>query len=317
MKDRGKVQRLLLWGAGLLVLLLLPAPGTAQEAQPASPEEAAIRGMAQKYEDAFNRGDARAIGDLFAPTADYLDDTGEVTRGREAIVRSYQDFFAQNRKVKVKVTVTSVRLITPDVAIMDGFTQREPSTEPTRGRFAVAYVKQNGNWLMAGVRGTTEERPSRYDRLQDLGWLIGEWEDQDPAAKVHTRFSWGENRNWILASFTIKHRSGDVISGTARIGWDPVRNQVRSWVFDTEGGHMAGYWLHKDNTWTVTCTGFTGAGEKASCVNTYTYLDKNTYLWKSASRLVNNVPEADIPEVKVVRVPPSAKGSATDTEENP
>ena len=79
---------------------------------------------------------------------------------------------------------------------------------------------------------------------------------------------------------------------------------------------MEGYWLHKDNTWTVTCTGFTGEGERASCVNTYTCSDKNTYLWKSTNRFVNGVPEADIPEVKTVRVPPSGSGSLPAATEN-
>jgi uncharacterized protein (TIGR02246 family) len=317
MKHRETVQTLLLLGASVLILLFLPAPGAAQEAQPASSEEAAIRKMVQQYEDAFNRADVQAIGDRFIPTADYMDDTGRVMRGREAIAQSYRDFFAQNKKLKIKVTVNSVRLLTPDVAIADGFTQAESSTEPVRGRFSVVYVKQNGSWLVASVREVTEQRASRYDRLKDLEWLIGEWEDQDPAARVRTAFAWGENKNWILVSFTVKHRNGDVISGTARIGWDPLRNQVRSWVFDTEGGHIEGYWLRKDNTWTVTCAGFTGEGGRASCVNTYTYVDKNTYLWKSANRLVNGAPDPDIPEIKVVRVPPSGSASLPTTKENP
>ena len=317
MKDRDKVRALLLFGTSVLVLLFLPAFGIAQDAQPASQEEAAIRKAAQQYEDAFNRGDAQAIGAMFTPTADYVDDTGRATRGREAITQSYRDFFAQDKKIKIKATVNSVRLLTPDVAITDGFTQRESSTEPTRGRFTVVYVKQNEGWLVASVRGITEEEPSHYDRLKDLEWLIGEWEDQDQEAKVHTSFEWGENRNWILASFTVKHRNGDIVSGKVRIGWDPLRDQIRSWVFDNEGGHMVGYWLHKDNTWTVTCAGFTGEGERASCVNTYTFVDKNAYLWKSTNRVVNDAPEADIPEVKVVRVPPSGNGSLPAAKDNP
>ena len=31
-----------------------------------------------------------------------------------------------------------------------------------------------------------------------------------------------------------------VLSGTQRIGWDPLNRQFKTWIFDSEGGHAEG-----------------------------------------------------------------------------
>ena len=42
---------------------------------------------------------------------------------------------------------------------------------------------------------------------------------------------------------------------TQRIGWDPLTKQIKSWVFDSEGGYGDGLWTRKGNQWVIKSTG--------------------------------------------------------------
>ena len=104
----------------------------------------------------------------------------------------------------------------------------------------MVYVKQDGRWLQAAVRDELLGGPTPHERLGELEWMIGEWVNESQAAVVHTTCRWSEDGNFLLREFTMKTQGEPVLSGTQRIGWDPVRQQIRSWVFDSEGGFGQG-----------------------------------------------------------------------------
>ncbi len=72
----------------------------------------AIRETAQRFADAFNKGDAKAIAALWTEDGDFVDEAGERTVGREAIGKKYAAFFAENSDGKIEVIDDSVRQVT-------------------------------------------------------------------------------------------------------------------------------------------------------------------------------------------------------------
>jgi uncharacterized protein (TIGR02246 family) len=85
----------------------------------AQSDEAAIRAVVQKYVDARESMDAHAIEALFTNDADQLVSTGEWRKGRGELVRGTMAS-SQSSGGKRTITVVSVRLVAPDVAIVDG-----------------------------------------------------------------------------------------------------------------------------------------------------------------------------------------------------
>src|SRR5262245_3657409 len=82
-------------------------------------DEAAIRELVSKYVDARERIDPKAVEELFTSDADQLVSSGEWRRGRDAVVRGTMASSSSSGG-KRTISVESVRLVTPDVAIADG-----------------------------------------------------------------------------------------------------------------------------------------------------------------------------------------------------
>ena len=82
-------------------------------------DEASVRKVVQKYVDARESMDAKAIEALFTNDADQLVSTGEWRKGRTEVVRGTM-VSSQSSGGKRTITVVSVRFVAPDVAIADG-----------------------------------------------------------------------------------------------------------------------------------------------------------------------------------------------------
>ena len=55
-----------------------------------------------------------------------------------------------------------------------------------------------------------------------------------------------------------------------RIGWDPLTKQIKSWVFDSEGGYGDALWTRKGNQWVIKSTGVLPDGRTASATHVLT-----------------------------------------------
>ena len=91
------------------------------------------------------------------------------------------------------------------------------------------------------------------------------------------------------------------MAGMQIIGWDPAAKQVRSWVFDSDGGFAEGRWTQKGGRWSITSTGTLPDGGKASSVNVITRVDDDQFKWKSLNRTAGGELLPNIDEVVVVR----------------
>jgi uncharacterized protein (TIGR02246 family) len=271
-----------------------------------SPEDvSAIRKRAAEYVEAYNRHDAAALAELWADDAVYLNrDTGEPIEGRDAIREMFAGMFQSGEASELGVGIQSIRLITPDVAIEDGVAEiRAAEGEVKISAYTAIHVKKNGAWYLHSVRETDAPSPPTREpsELDQLAWLVGQWVDEAEDATVHTSWQWAKNEHFLTSNFSVSVGGQVEMEGTQVIGWDPVAGQIRSWVFDSEGGFGDGVWRHEGNQWIVEATSTLNDGSQASATNVYTPLDDNTFTWKSTNRVVEGDLQDDVAEVLVHR----------------
>jgi len=90
------------------------ADATAAKSDPdRAADEKAIRATADDFIKAFNGGDAKAVGALWATDSEYTDESGQSFHGREAIQKEYVDLFKDHRGATMTVEIESVRFLGP------------------------------------------------------------------------------------------------------------------------------------------------------------------------------------------------------------
>lgn len=302
----------------LLGLLTFPRVGFAEgppAADPARAEDAkAISAVVAELTRAFNAGDAKAVAKLF--TADAVVETEEEGKiqGGAAIEAGFADLFKREPGAKMAIVSQSLTFAGPALAIEEGratMTSADKAAEPERTRFTVVYVKNHdGRWLQALV----QERPDAaaatpHERLAGLEWLVGEWVDESAEAVVFTTCKWSpDGGNYLLREFTVKVAGEALLKGTQRIGWDPLNQQVRSWVFDSRGGYSEGLWSRAGDQWIVKSHGVQVDGKAASSTQIITRLAKDRIGWRSVDRVHGGVAIPDVEEFILVRKPPGPAG---------
>lgn len=271
-------------------------------------EERAIRASAAAFAKAYNDHNARAVAELFALKAEIIDESGELTRGREAIEQAFAAVFKEHPKVEVQCEIESIRILTPNIGVEEGLvrSKQAPDEPESVSSYVAVHVRVEGKWLVASVRDfeAPPPEPTAHDRLEQLAWLVGEWVDESPQAVVHSSCDWDETGNFLIQKFEVRREGRVGLSGTMRIGWDAVARQIRSWVFDSQGGHVEGFWLQSGDEWIVKARGHTSAGETASAVNVYRRVDNDTIAWRSFERTLDGEPLEDVPPVTIKRKPP-------------
>ena len=283
-----------------------PAAGVSASKPAPQAEELAIRRAVDAWVRAYNAGDAKALASLFRLDGEVIDEDGNRAQGREAIEGVFHRIFKENPKSHVEVAIQSIRFLSPTVALEEGTsTAVHNADQPAqRSRYTVVHVKQASMWQMLSARDLPSEAPFAEEQLKPLAWLIGDWVDESPEALVATSYHWADNRCYILGEFTVKIGGRPAMTGSQRIGWDPLAKKIRSWVFDSEGGFAEGVWTRQGNRWIVKMTGVTREGKPASSTNVTTHVSKDRMTWQSRDRVVGGEAMPDSEQIPVVRKPP-------------
>jgi uncharacterized protein (TIGR02246 family) len=80
----------------------------------------AVDQLLEELVEAWNAGDARAYGARFCPDATFTNSDGSVDLGRDELVRHAAEAFrGVLAGTKLSLTVRKLRLIRPDVAVVD------------------------------------------------------------------------------------------------------------------------------------------------------------------------------------------------------
>ena len=270
-----------------------------------SADEATIRANANKFVEAYNRRDSKTMASMWSPEAVYMDPTtGEGVVGREAIAKQFDFTFAGAEDAKLAVTVDSIEFVSPNVAIEKGTAAvTYADFDPEKTSYTAVHVKRDGQWLLDRVSEAEipPPPPSNYEHLKELEWMIGSWVDEDAAVTIQTDCEWTKNRNFITRSFAVV--IGDQVdkSGMQIIGWDPAARQIRSWVFDSDGGFSDGKWTRKGNRWLVQQSGTLPDGGKSSALNIFTQVNGDSFTWQSINRDADGEVLPNVEEVLIVR----------------
>jgi uncharacterized protein (TIGR02246 family) len=289
-----------------------PTPAPANE----RPEDAkAIEALTQAFLKAYNQGDAQAIAALFTEEGEAASDELEAeVRGRKAIAEHFASAFKQNPGAKLEVRSESVHFLGPDLARETGYTRVTPNAgkgAPETGRYVALLVRQGGRWLHASVVESADRPPTPHERLVELEWMLGDWVDENDEGVVHTTCKWSDDGNFLLREFTLRFAGRPVLSGSQRIGWDPLTGEFKSWIFEPDGGHSEGSWGRDgENHWIIHARGVLADGRAVASTQVLTRVGKTRARWKSINRTIGGEAFPDIAEIVLVRTPPKAKVSA-------
>lgn len=293
--------------ASAVTLGVLPGATAAGENAGAASDVAAIRAAVDSYVAAYNRRDAKAVAAHWSESGQWVSPSGERIEGNAAIQREMETLFAENPDQKLEVIDPTIRLISPDVAMEEGKVRvSQPGEAPEDSTYVAIHAKKNGQWKLESVRETTVPDVQPHLQLKQLEWLVGEWVDESPDAVVEHRCRWSDDRHFLLGQFVVQWQGQPAMKGDLRIGWDPLRRQIRSWIFDSEGGFAEGLWTKVGERWVVKMTGVRPDGTTASATNSYEPLRKDQYQYTSVDRIVGGQAEPD-QSVRIVRKPPEPK----------
>lgn len=314
MRQHGLFATLARAAFGLVLALCWPITTVhSQDAKPTAKLDSSadlelLRASAKAFETAFNAGDAKAIGGLFIEKAEAVDDAGDIYEGRPAIVARFEDLFKEFPKAAISIDVTSLRLLSPEVAVEDGLgtTTLVPEEPCSRSPYSVVHVKRDGKWMMASVREFPAEsaEATAHEQLEELSWLVGHWVDEGSDGRVETTCEWSEDGNYLLQNYVVKSRIGGTMKGSQRIAWDPLRRTIRSWAFDQSGAFTEATWTPLEDAWIVKAEGVTPDGRAVSVTRYVSPLDNDSYQIDSTSLVVGRE-ELPTTTVRVVRRPPA------------
>src|SRR6187200_1801784 len=129
-------------------LVFAAMPQAAQQPAKVTPDEAAVRDIVQRYTQAREKNDPKALEALFTADADQYTSAGEWRRGLPALVKGMLATSASNPGIRA-IVVQAVRFVTPDVAIVDG----DYMTGTEQRLWTTLIVRREAKgWRIAGIR---------------------------------------------------------------------------------------------------------------------------------------------------------------------
>lgn len=290
-------------GVALALVMLAPAAGFGQTVD--KKDEDALMKAAEAFVAAFDKGDAKALAALWTKDCVYRDQKGIETKGRPAIEKMFQGFFAENKGMKLRINIAAMREVTKDVIIEEGTTEvlTTDGAPPSVAHYVILHVKKGGTWYLDIVKESVYMAPTNYKYLRGLEWIIGNWADDKEKGNIgRLSYSWGPGQNYITGIYATTFKNISLGSGTQWIAWDPKAKQIRSWTLDHNGTFGEGFWTNKDDRWIVKTSNVLADGKIVTATNIITRIDLDTMTWQSTERAVDGMPLPSIPEIKMKRV---------------
>jgi uncharacterized protein (TIGR02246 family) len=269
------------------------------------PEKAAVLALDREYEAAFAKGDAPALAAFFAEDAEYTTDDGNILRGRAKIEQSLREGLQANKGAKLAIALESVSLLAPEVAVEKGSSSvTAKDGENSASSYTAIYVKKDGKWKISHLIETPQAPATPRERLEELAWLAGEWNETDPEnnLSVHSQYTWARGGNFLTRNVTVQRAGETTLEGWQVIGWDPLEEHIRSWTFDSEGGFAQGNWTRDGERWLVREAGVAPDGTRTGSDQTFTKLSPDRLVWESNNRTLNGEPQPNIGRIEIHRV---------------
>ncbi len=255
-----------------------------------------IRKASSNYVEALNRGDPDAIASFWTPQGTFVDADDNTHQAQELARQEFSNDVAPQDERIVAKHQSTIRLITPDVAIeqgSDGLKQTGHRGSP-QTRFIAIWVQTGDRWLLDYLKELSVPSPSQKGRLDELGWMVGHWNFQADGTKARLSVSWSDQRRFLIQRYTVQIPGQDELRGEQRIAWDPSRKQIRSWLFRSDGGFVEGVWSREEDAWVVKKVGVMPDGERTTAINLWVHEDPDTCWFKSLNAKVGDLKVDDV-----------------------
>ena len=267
-----------------------------------SPSDQTTDEDAGKYEEAYNKGDAKTLAGFYSEDVDYIDQDGAEVKGRDAMQKLLADNFQQNPGVKLAITTEEVKQLTPDVKVSRGFATVTPvNGAATTTRYTLVKVRKGDHWEISQMNEREAPPLSAYSKLAALEWMVGTWQDKSGDQTVQAKINWAGDKNFLVRTINVQGNETST-DGWEIIGWDPVRQQIRSWIFDSNGGFGESSWVNNGEDWLIRASNVLPDGGRSTAENVLTRVDDNKFTWESQNRTLNGEPQPSLDKIEVQRV---------------
>lgn len=284
-------------------VVALAGAAFAQTSESVSPEKAAVLELDRAYEAAFAKGDATALAAFFAEDAEQTTEDGTLLRGRTEIEQAIRAGLKENQGAKLAISLESVRLLAPEVAIEKGMsTVTAKSGETSESLYTAVYVKKDGKWKISQLTETALPDATPREQLAELEWLVGAWSEKDGDTTINTKVDWARGGNFLTRDTTVKRGDETTLEGWQIIGWDAAQGRIRSWTFDSEGAFSEGVWTRSGNSWLVRDSGVLPDGSRTTSDQTISKSSAEKFTWESNNRTLNGDLQPSIGRFEINRV---------------
>lgn len=253
-----------------------------------SPLIAEVRASLGQYVEVFNRADAEGLTQFWAEDASYVGSGGKRITGRGEVLGFYRDLFANNPGIRMDVADTTIEPATEGWAREFGtdiLTYADGTAEESP--YSAVLRKVGDKWLIQSVVDLDPSgQPSHYEKLKVLDWLIGSWREEGDGMIVETTYEWSPKQNTILGKYSMTADGVVEKDGVIVIGWDPIDQNIRSWMFDSDGGTAVGAWYEKEGKWFSKAVHVLPDGQTGSSTRVFEKLDGNSLRWRAINRQV-------------------------------
>jgi uncharacterized protein (TIGR02246 family) len=265
--------------------------------------ESAIRSQLSSLSEAATKADAEKMASFFALDGAYINEDGVRVEGRPSLKEHFARNVRPESETAVKLEPLVIRLIGNDAAWIEGTTTRQnDSGKSIDARFTMLLSNQNGNWIIQSATESSIAPKDSASRLTELDWLVGDWVAEQGNSKVRMTAEKVGNGHFFHLRYVITKAGEAPKIDTQVIGWDPNRDQIISWHFDSSGGFGYGKWRKLANKWVINAEGVEQSGWNSAATNVISAVDKNSFQWQSMRRTADGLTFADTEPLTVKRV---------------
>ena len=266
--------------------------------------EEAIRKAAEEYAAAFNRGDLETLTGFWAKDAESIDDEGRTVKGREAIVAMIKQSLDDLKGSSLKLTIASVRVVN-NVAVEEGESElTNADGSVVLGRHSTLWVQdENGRWLIQNVRDLGTFAEGSGDPVAALDFLLGEWTQAGEGIQIEVAVTSVLGGRFRQLDYRIQaDPKSDPTSVRMIVGYDPLSEGLKSWTFDSSGGHSEGFWSYDEESasWVIEVVGVLPGGRIGEGFNLIALQQDDSLVFQARDRTIDGQAIAD-GEVRLVR----------------
>ena len=270
----------------LLAVLMLGMGATvafAQKAPAATPpparDEAGLRQALKEYAAAVAKSDPAAMAEFWTPAGVFIDEQGKSSPARQLLEKSAAA--KEPLASQTKLTPTGIRFLTADTATEDGTAEITTHGAVSRARYSAIWVRAGGKWKLDSLRESAASADTSTQQLAGLEPLVGKWTGQSGSATIQINSRWNANKTFLQREIAITQGGKVVYTAMQQVGRDPVRRQIRSWVFDGDGGYGEGLWSLEGNVWMISAKAVHPDGKTSKVTNIFKFTNRDTLVWRS------------------------------------